>query len=1163
MHGQRAGNTRRMRDTFPALVLCLAMSGSIYCYWHYEKQQAQPSDMQEIGFVKPRVRRQLAKCYVTDAGMACTCADGYKWNITACYSYAPCSNTSSFCSCLLVPDSNIPSCEIPQNTSDKKVTITGSFTLNETFTTDLLDPTTVKYKALESNITLTLLNAYTQSCNPIDVSVLGFSPGSVVASYRMSLFGPLSVMQVITSAALAAQSLRTIISSKLSTKGLASIEPTDLEVKMWDPIKLTCKINETVTAVAWSLIANNITNTIFSDGGNVEVSTDYLPDKTVSILYVSSTDQWWEGELNELADSLSRKKLTLDRATLRPEVFTSIVKTFGQTQVDLFATPSNTQVPTFVSKIWSQGALHSDAMSFPWTELVLPYAFPPPAMLLKGLRKTRCTLDYSKVSSCLGLHVRDTLPRTYVCELYNGSLVHSAKAHVNVTLLPSQIIADPLQKSLTMMDTSQLLLQCCVASDGEAYNVTWTYGNITQAARRGNQTDVKCYTLTPPRPANDINYTCTFTNKAGQRKETSIPVTVIGVIQLHSNEVFFLVGDKYCSINVSCGVSWDVTKAGVSATVSCPLGKSGFLTRHCPADGVWLPVQDNCISPVLQAALMSVQVLENGLGIPQLEVPQLIQQISITNGTFINNTAEVSALVTILETISTVTTAVNSTFGVDVVTSFLTVASNLTDPCYFPLWKSPSSPPASKVLQFVEQFSQLLQVNYGTFEIDVENIYLRGSSYEKGRSGQTYEQTFDKYLGVGVSINQQTISSLLQESDVKIGDLLPGKTEKLNDLQINSLVQSTSIRLSDGRPASSSILMSFRINNTDDRYSQHCVFWDFPEDSWSDVGCTSSMVTNTTNCSCNHLTSFAVLMSINVEYYAIIDEITYVGLAVSILSLCLCVLVEWFVWRTVVRTNISYFRHISLVNIAVSLLCADVCFLSSAFPSVIVEKLISNSITFLNHFFYLALFFWTFAQSVMLLHQLLFLFHHLRKRVFISLSFFVGYFVPLIIAAGTFLYFYPKGRYSHANVCWLNPQSGAIYAFAIPAGSIIVFNLFTLLVVIAKLSRPSVSDASLPEDRDTAKSILKAILVLTPVFGLTWSFGFALLTDLDYLTKQVFTYGFAGMNAFQGFFILLTCITERKVREAIFSKSSSSPTSTTTLASELSSKTSSSIKKEK
>ncbi|XP_073481362.1 adhesion G-protein coupled receptor F3-like [Aquarana catesbeiana] len=968
------------------------------------------------------------ECNVTGNGTEkmCTCNPGYSWNITMCYTYPPCSNSSNFCSCLFIQDDNIPVCEAPKNISDQRVSLKGYLTTNETFTPDLLDPSSTNYKAKESNLTLALLNAYTKNCNPLSVAVLGFSPGSVIASYRMLLAGPVSSTQLSSSNALVSQSLSSVTSSQLSTLGMVTIEPAQLEVNFGDPIQLVCQINETMPSVNWTLTVNNVTNTLFPGGENVNVSTQQMSSSTISVLTIAHASQYWEGK--------------------------------------------------------------------------------------------------------------------YSCQISIDGLELKAKAVVNITLLPLEITINPLQKSLTSKDTSQLQLECCVPYDEENYNVTWTYDNLIVAALPAGRTDLNCYTLVPPRPTNDTNYTCTFMNKAGQQKSNVIPVTVIQAT------------DIYCSVNVSNGITWNVTKAGMSASALCPLGKSGYMTRDCSAVGVWLSVQDNCISQQLQTALSSVQALEQGLGIAQVNVPDIIQQMSNSSGTIVNNVAEVSTAVNILGSISSMAATQNCTFDPSVVTKFLTLASNLIDPDFSPLWRSSTSPPASKMLQSVECFCQLLQTGNQSFEIDLENIQIKGNSYEQGSVGEDYQKNF---ATVSLSIDKQTISSLLKQNNLKItsvvfstiGNLLPNTFEKRNDSQLNSIVQSTSIKLSDSSYASTNIEMSFVVNTSNKMYSQHCVFWDFSlpgfGGSWSDAGCTSMLGTNTTFCSCSHLTSFAVLMSINVGSLALIEEITYAGLGVSILSLCICVFIEGFVWKTVTRTNISYFRHISLINITVSLLCADVFFLSSAFPSIIAKQLICLSITFLNHFFYLALFFWTFAQSVMLLHQLLFVFHHLRKRIFVSLSFTAGYFFPAIIAAGTLLYYYPKGKYRHEKVCWLNPESGAIYAFAVPAGSIIVFNFLTLLVVIAKLSRPSVSEAN-QADKETAKSILKAVVVLTPVFGLTWSFGFALLTNLDDLTRQVFTYGFAGMNAFQGFFILLTCITEKKVREALFNKGSPAKTSTAT-----------------
>ncbi|XP_069461264.1 adhesion G-protein coupled receptor F3-like [Ambystoma mexicanum] len=735
--------------------------------------------------------------------------------------------------------------------------------------------------------------------------------------------------------------------------------------------------------------------------------------------------------------------------------------------------------------------------------------------------------------------------RTYVCQFYLGSVVHEDKKDIQVVLLPAEIIRSPIQQSVRSKNGS-LLLECCIQDDGESYTVDWSYASEKKPAVQGPRTDLKCYQLATPAPEDDTIYTCRFTNPCDQEKTHSIPIAVIK--------------DKFCERDEN---GWDITKAGISSTINCPSDKIGNMTRNCSSNGVWLQIVDNCISKQLKAALDNVAILQQGLGSSQERVPQIIGAISTSNSSPITNGAEVNAMVKILGKISDVSSTGNNTFGTNVVKNFLSVAGEITGSSYASTLSNGQGPPASGMLKSVETFSQLLKTDNQTFDIELPSIQLKGSSFDTGCDLSAYQKTFNMNLTVSMFIDEGTIANLSNQGNLTItsvayatmGNLLPMNPGKFENSQMNSIVQSTSIKINNLNTNISDfggINMTFSINSTHARMVQHCVFWDFSlppagVGGWSDAGCVGWSDENFTYCTCNHLTSFAVLMSINPEPLFLVDEITYAGLGVSIVSLFICLTMEWLVWKYVARSNISYFRHTALVNIAFSLLCADICFLAASFPSVKGRKFICLSITFLNHFFYLSLFFWTLCQSMMLLHQLVFVFHHLRKKVFLSLSFCLGYVFPAGISAGTFLYFYPRDRYTHQSICWLNPDSGAILTFAIPAGSIIVINFLTLIVVISKLMRPSVSDASHSEDKETAKSIMKAILVLTPVFGLTWVFGFALLKDLDPLTKKVFTYGFAGMNAFQGFFILVTtCFTEKKVRDAFSKRMGSTPSTVST-----------------
>ncbi|KAJ8399395.1 hypothetical protein AAFF_G00411070 [Aldrovandia affinis] len=122
-------------------------------------------------------------------------------------------------------------------------------------------------------------------------------------------------------------------------------------------------------------------------------------------------------------------------------------------------------------------------------------------------------------------------------------------------------------------------------------------------------------------------------------------------------------------------------------------------------------------------------------------------------------------------------------------------------------------------------------------------------------------------------------------------------------------------------------------------------------------------------------------------------------------------------------------------------------------------------------------------------------------------------------------------------------------------------NLFSLVVVISKLLRPSVSEGDKGDEKEMAKSILKAVVFLTPIFGITWILGFfVLIVDLsDGVIPMIVHYSFTILNSFQGLFILLTaCIGEQKVREALLKHVTSASKSAKT---EVSSKITSSIAK--
>uniref|UniRef100_A0A3Q3LH05 Adhesion G protein-coupled receptor F3b n=1 Tax=Mastacembelus armatus TaxID=205130 RepID=A0A3Q3LH05_9TELE len=301
-----------------------------------------------------------------------------------------------------------------------------------------------------------------------------------------------------------------------------------------------------------------------------------------------------------------------------------------------------------------------------------------------------------------------------------------------------------------------------------------------------------------------------------------------------------------------------------------------------------------------------------------------------------------------------------------------------------------------------------------------------------------------------------------------------------------------------------------------------CVFWNITKRSWSNEGCVVKRSNNeSTVCECNHLTSFSVLMAkgeINL-FGDTLDKITNVGLGVSICSLLIFLIIESLVWSAVVKTNLSHFRHTAMVNIAVFLLLADICFLASSSPDVLSSSW-CLTLTICKHLFFLVMFGWMLCLSVMLVHQLIFVFSPLRKRVFMFLSSIVGYVCPIVIVGCSFIYYkYTNKPYHSEKTCWLVYErllEGSIHAFLLPLGTIILTNLFSMVVVILTLVKTSVPDSSKADDKDTAKGILKVVVVLTPVFGVTWIIGFfQLMLSQNNPMFGFVCFSFTILNSFQ------------------------------------------------
>ncbi len=93
------------------------------------------------------------------------------------------------------------------------------------------------------------------------------------------------------------------------------------------------------------------------------------------------------GQLNRAADALSRQLTFPGEWRLHPETIRLIWSRFGESQVDLFASPESSHCQLYFSL--TEGPLGTDALAHSWPRALRKYAFPPVSLLAQTLCKLR------------------------------------------------------------------------------------------------------------------------------------------------------------------------------------------------------------------------------------------------------------------------------------------------------------------------------------------------------------------------------------------------------------------------------------------------------------------------------------------------------------------------------------------------------------------------------------------------------------------------------------------------------------------------------------------------------------------------------------------------------------------------------------------------------
>ncbi|XP_051951855.1 uncharacterized protein LOC127622028 isoform X3 [Xyrauchen texanus] len=686
----------------------------------------------------------------------------------------------------------------------------------------------------------------------------------------------------------------------------------------------------------------------------------------------------------------------------------------------------------------------------------------------------------------------------YSCIIQRNSIPYIMWQNIAIEQLPTINVGENVR--FFPCDDLTVHLSCCIDAD---YNIEWVLNGIVQ----NSVIESGCITL---------NHGI---QKVNCKTETFIcrlkDLPQLLIYSYSSKSVTVKTStEKFDCKNESLGFGQQ------GATVKGPCGnrKEGNITYECQLPGNWIQIQENCVLRVFKELerLSKVLVVE--------DIPVILADLS--NATVHNieditkSTETVKTIVGILSNIADISQSI--TINKPVMENFLKTDDIIISDNVKNAWQNLTRVNTTentniKLLQAIETISGRLSNEQ--FTINETSIQLTRTKINNTFSSSSQLPNSTTLIEIPDVPQPNHITIIVFKS---LDNILPTRNTN-NDTGKSGVQINGDVVVIKVNEKIKNISFTFDITN-ESLGNPQCVFWNFILNGWDSTGCEVRPLNESgkVKCECNHTTSFSILMSPFAIKNDPLAYITYIGVAISMASLILCLIIEIIVWKSMTRNDTSYMRHVSIVNIAVSLLIADICFIIGA---AVADQEQPTSVgrcspaVFFMHFFYLALFFWMLLSALLLFYRTVMVLSQMSRRKMMAIAFIVGYGTPLLIAVITVASTAGAQKYiTKTNACWLNWfESKALLAFVIPALTIVAINLLVLIVVLFKMLSKGVGAATHPDEKHALVVIARCVAILTPLFGLTWGFGIGTMVSSAFGIHVVFTI----LNSLQGFFILV------------------------------------------
>ncbi|XP_014106864.1 PREDICTED: adhesion G-protein coupled receptor G2 isoform X2 [Pseudopodoces humilis] len=369
-------------------------------------------------------------------------------------------------------------------------------------------------------------------------------------------------------------------------------------------------------------------------------------------------------------------------------------------------------------------------------------------------------------------------------------------------------------------------------------------------------------------------------------------------------------------------------------------------------------------------------------------------------------------------------------------------------------------------------------------------------------------------------------TTVFQDLSLKNASLISGViSSSVANLTISNLMANVTVILQNIRP-------------NQDNSTVRCVFWDFNKNGghggWSYEGCiVKESRVNETVCSCNHLTSFAVLMDLygntplNPTQELVLTFISYIGCGLSAIFLSVT-LVTYIAFEKIRRDYPSKI----LIQLCAALLLLNLVFLLDSWIALYDTQGLCIAVAVFLHYFLLVSFTWMGLEAFHMYLALVKVFNTYVRKYILKFCV-VGWGLPAVIVSIVLAVspdnygLITTGKVSingPDEFCWIKNRI-VFYITAVGYFCLIfLINISMFIVVLIQLCRIK-KKKQLGAQRKTSIQDLRSVAGLTFLLGITWGFAF-------FTVNEVFTYLFTIFNTLQGFFIFIFyCVSKENVRK--------------------------------